>query len=356
MPNYVRTLAELKNKAIMFWPDQLVSAANEESIIPKLLETQDQFISILKIDVPDIDCLFNIINNSTLSGNMFLKHLAVLSNIGGEKIQRINSQFNLLFPEGKIEYYWKGIQKIYSFIGLPVTNPRTGKAISLTNSRLKIDKSSLLTASILNDEMKDILVIMLFGSTSSNDEVARLMSDAQISPLLGQPDELEKYLRQRYIQVSRITQGGTANDLGHITEEYICDYLEQNIGINGITIVRDGTVPGVTQRGNSQGGGTTFDIVVSNGIKYVAIEVTFQVTTNSVIERKAGQASDRYQQINSQGQKIAYVIDGAGNLGGSRDAALNIICQHSHCTVAFRDEEFDVLCSFIREFFSDPTV
>ena len=46
---------------------------------------------------------------------------------------------------------------------------------------------------------------------------------------------------------------------------------------------------------------TNFDVVVDRvddhgrHKKYVAIEVTFQETTNSTIERKGGQARDRFE-------------------------------------------------------------
>lgn len=78
------------------------------------------------------------------------------------------------------------------------------------------------------------------------------------------------------------------------------------------------------------------------------MEVSFQVTTNSVIERKAGQAQARYNQIDKAGYKIAYVIDGAGNF--QRDTALGTICRYSHCTVAFSQSELGVLCEFIRDY------
>ncbi|MFC1936768.1 restriction endonuclease, partial [Chloroflexota bacterium] len=84
--------------------------------------------------------------------------------------------------------------------------------------------------------------------------------------------------------------------------------------------------------------------------KQIAVEVSFQVTTNSTIERKAGQAKNRYDQIEDKGYKIAYVIDGAGNF--ERETALGTICDHSHCTVAFSRNELEILCRFIREYFN----
>lgn len=79
---------------------------------------------------------------------------------------------------------------------------------------------------------------------------------------------------------------------------------------------------------------------------FCAVEVSFQVTTNSTIERKAGQAKARQELLHDQGHKIAYVIDGAGNF--DRQSALKTICQYSDCTVSFRDSELDALVRFLK--------
>lgn len=125
-------------------------------------------------------------------------------------------------------------------------------------------------------------------------------------------------------------------------------YLDENLDIAGIKIKTSGDIPGVSHNEDSNRQ-TKFDIVVSIKDKYVAIEVSFQVTTNSVIERKAGQAKARYEQIEALGYKIAYVLDGAGNF--QRENLLRTICVYSHCTVAFSLEELNVLCNFIKEYF-----
>lgn len=78
----------------------------------------------------------------------------------------------------------------------------------------------------------------------------------------------------------------------------------------------------------------------------VGIEVSFQVTSNSVIERKAALAEDRRRQMNREGHFIAYVLDGAGNF--SRSAALTTLCQSSDCTVAYSPAELDTLVDFIQ--------
>ena len=89
-----------------------------------------------------------------------------------------------------------------------------------------------------------------------------------------------------------------------------------------------------------------FDLVIEKGKKKVGIEVSFQVTTNSTIERKAGQAADRQMLVHKSGYSIAYVLDGAGNF--QRSSAISTICNHSDCTVAYTLSEFKVLSNWIK--------
>ncbi|GBC92125.1 Type-2 restriction enzyme BanI [bacterium HR15] len=111
-------------------------------------------------------------------------------------------------------------------------------------------------------------------------------------------------------------------------------------------MTRNGTIPGVSQTEDERE--ITFDIVAKSPTgRYFAIEVSFQVTTNSVIERKAGQAQSRYNKLHQLGHKIAYVIDGAGNL--EREAALRTICEYSDCTAAFSPEELELLVKFLEQ-------
>src|SRR5207244_1158089 len=153
----------------------------------------------------------------------------------------------------------------------------------------------------------------------------------EISNYLGQPDKLKTFIKQRYIWVSRITSGAQANSLGQIAQETVREYLEQNLKIPNIKVVAGGRLTNVTHTDSQTGRPTSFDLVVTNGLKYVAVEVSFQETTNSTVERKGGQARGRFEQVEAAGHKIAYVIDGSGNF--QRASMLKNICDHSHCTV-----------------------
>lgn len=345
VPNnrYRRTVEELRKLASMFWPAELSERAAQISIIPKLLETQDQFITLLGVDIPDIDALFNIIDTSKLSGNMFVKHLVVLSDFGGEMLQRINTLFDSIFPRKQMRYFWNEEERIYNFKRLPI------KGV-LSNDKLGISGKKLLDKQPLSELHRDVVAILLFGGAATSAEVSEILSKCEVSAFLGKPDELAKYIKQRYIWVSRITGGAQANTLGQFAQNFVKEYLEKNLNVKGTKIHKNAGIPGVSHTDELTGRPTKFDLVLQHGAKkYVAIEVSFQVTTNSTIERKAGQARARFEQIDQAGHRIAYVIDGAGNF--QRENAIGTICSFSHCTVAFSRDELEILCEYIRDFF-----
>lgn len=160
---------------------------------------------------------------------------------------------------------------------------------------------------------------------------------------MAKKTELEEFVKKRYIWVSRITGGATSNKLGHLAQDYVIGFLK--------TKLRDWnfdnkTIPDISQNERTD---ISFDIVAqSPKNKFCAIEMSFQVTTNSVIERKAGQARDRQKRLHDRGHKMAYIIDGSGNF--TRSSALATICRYSDCTVTFKESELDALVNFLNDF------
>jgi len=341
--NYAKTFEQLEAVASKFWPAELSEIESKLSIIPLLLKTQDQFINIISVKTPSLEKLFTVIESASLPANLFLKHLVILADFGGEMLQRVSAEFATLFPSGKLHYFWHGKQRTYKFRVLPEQK--------FSNKALKIDGKELLNTHALSDLQKDAIALLLFGSTYSdeNQEVASTLAKCEIGEYIGKIDELTTFVEQRYIWVSRITGGATSNNLGQIAQKFVAEYISGNLGLENIKVQIGGRLPNVTHTDSATGRMTAFDLVVTNGKKYVAIEIGFQVTTNSVIERKAGQARARYEQVEKAGHKIAYVLDGAGNF--QRETALRTICSYSHCTVAFSRNELDVLCQFLREQF-----
>ena len=336
--NYKRSIQELESKATLWWSANLNEANANISIIPKLLETQDDFLRIISLSKANPFKIFDLLEASEFSANLFLKHLCVLADYGGEPIQRLSRSFEAIFEKKRdryiIDFIWEAKSFEYEFKTLPVRG--------LGNKKLFMDGEGLTKSQPLSDIYRDMIMILMFGSTSTVSQEAGLFK-CEIGTLLGKADILEEFVKQRYINVSRITGGATANSLGQLAQKEVVEYLRNSLGTE-YNVVSNGCIE---LDGYNKDGGMPFDIVIEKEHKFIGVEISFQVTTNSTIERKAGQASDRFNLIHSNGYKIAYVLDGAGNF--QRQSALSTICEYSDCSVAYSDEEFEVLSNWIRE-------
>lgn len=325
MPNYTPTPEELKKHASLFWPKELRDREGLASIIPVLVGTQDKFISILDIADKSPGAWKQVLTASSgLKANVFLKHLMVLADVGGENLKRLRLELAGMFPDKSMAYEWQGNTHQYVFKVIIGTG-------NLDNKALFVDGPAIAQGHELNDRMEDVIMLLLFGAAVVNAPLPQMIGEkCMIGSLIGKKAELQKFVKQRYIFVSKITSGATSNALGQIAQDYVRDLLCEFLPEWKIT--RNGTITGI-----SQNAGTTdmnFDVVAqSPSNKFFAIEVSYQVTTNSVIERKSGQAQPRAELLHKAGHKIAYVLDGAGNF--ERDAALRTICQFSDCALAF---------------------
>lgn len=342
---YKKSLSDLEKVAVKWWPKSLEDKVAEISVVPKLLATQDDFLSILQLSGKFPEQVFDVLNASGMQPNLFLKHLVVLSDYGGEPIKRLGKDFSKIFPLktefGKhyFEYVFGNETYKYQFVGLPVA--------SLSNSSLKIDGKRIVAAGPLSPITKDMIMLLLFAGTSAASEFASL-DKCNLGGLLGKKDELELYVKQKYLVVSRITTGANTNSLGQVAQIYVADYLRSNLDASYL-VHSNGRVQ---LRKYDKVTGMPFDVVVKRGSKIVGIEVSFQVTSNSVIERKASLAEERKAQMGHEGHYVAYVLDGAGNF--SRSAALGVLCASSDCTVAYSDAELATLVDFIRGKLDDP--
>lgn len=336
--NYRPNPIELKEYASLFWPQELTDKEKNASSIPLLLKTQDKFISILEVSEKNPDSWKTVLAQTVdLPGNLFLKHLMVLADIGGEILKRFTKEFEKWFPYRKMVYQWNGKEYSYKFKFLPNKKP-------LTNPLLRVDGKSLVKGYPLTEAMEDVIMILLYGYGLIGKELPSWIAEkCMIGGLIGKNFELQQFVKQRYIIVSRITGGASSNMLGQLAENYVRDLLKELLPEWKIS---HGTIEGISH--NDGKTDTSFDIIaVSPNQKFFAIEVSYQVTTNSVIERKQGQAKARADLLHEKGHKIAYVLDGAGNF--ERNAAMKTICDYSDCTVAFTRNQIELLVLYLKE-------
>lgn len=341
---YLRTIEDLEKIGSKWWPKEVRDEANKVSILHTLLDTQEEFISLLKLAIIEPFNLFQLIEVSPMRLNMFLKHLAVLTDFGAEPMKRVNTNFKELFPKGNLEFKIGGKIYYYEFKALPVSG-------TLDNKKMKIDTIKNLTEGRYNKDLSEDLIMMLvFGGCATASRTRAILYKCNVSNLLGKKKEIDDYVRSNYIRVSRILAGKEANDLGNVAESYVVGYIRSKLG-DKYNVQPHGHIPGITD--NDGKTLITFDVVVdriadnSKYKKHVAIEVSFQETTNSVVERKGGEAESRFAKIVQTRNYIAYIIDGGGNF--ERKNAMSDLCRFSHCNVAYTPEELDLLVSFIKE-------
>ena len=201
MLKYNRNITELRAKATMWWPEGLKTKNALANVLPLLLKTQDDFLHLIVLSKNDPFQLFDLIKAAKYPSNLFLKHLAVLADYGGEPIQRLGRSFNDIFLKGKgkngkhyFDFIWKAKTFRYNFKALPVNG--------LNSKKLFIDGAGLIKEKELDDLTYDMIALLLFASTSDYAEHAGLTA-CEIGTMLGNEDELTKFVKQRYIIVSK---------------------------------------------------------------------------------------------------------------------------------------------------------
>ena len=341
MSKYARTLAELKENAILYWSPEIIERAASISVLPLLLKTQDKFISVLKLADTDPTKWKEILiasEGGDLKGNLFLKHLMVLSDVGGEALNKY-PPLSKFFPGGKMIYFWREKKYEYRF-------QRIQSKISLTNTALKVDGKKLFRGYKLDAKMEDVVMLLLHCGASIGDTLPEdFKNKCLIGSLIGNSEEFENFVKQSYIRVSRIIGGATSNAMGQFAQSFVQEKLEERLP--DWKFKKNGTLPCVSHTDDDTE--TTFDVVgISPNGDHFGIEVSFQFTTNAYIERKAGQAKERARRVHEVGHHICYVLDGAGNIN-IRENAARIICEYSDCTVALSTREIDVLAEFMLE-------
>ncbi|HAC64363.1 MAG TPA: hypothetical protein DCF68_12685 [Cyanothece sp. UBA12306] len=124
MTNYNRNIDNLEKKAVLWWPENLNQANASISVVPKLLKTQDDFFKIIALAKQNPYQVFDLIEASKFLANLFLKHLCVLADYGGEPIQRLGKAFKSIFcsNNGKffISFTWQSHDYVYEFQSLPL--------------------------------------------------------------------------------------------------------------------------------------------------------------------------------------------------------------------------------------------
>jgi hypothetical protein len=335
MSNYQRTIAELQAKSLFWLSPELQQEVARTSPLALLTETFPLFYENC-INSNTVDELIEQFEHENLPLHHNLKHLQVVTDVGGEILQRISSDAEKLFPLGKLNV-------VYRDRPLEIILFKPGQPFRISNIILDLDGKGLARSSPRKPELlKKTVKLLCLGKFSVDRRTSEILSKCDFADYLGDREILDRYLKTRYISVSRITTRSDTNALGQILQKSVKEklevrlkpYLQQlEITKNGLLLIDDRPFMS--------------DILILNQVsqKAVGIEVSFQVTTNSTIERKANEAHTRFVAFSSAGHYTAYVLDGAGNF--ERLSACTKICNSSHCSVAYSESELDLLAEFV---------
>jgi hypothetical protein len=333
--NFRPNVDELRQRGSHWWPPSIRAQVAESSPAEFLTESLNDFNLWLDEAPRDPDQLHSYLLKSKMELNLVLKHLMVLLDQGGERINRYSANREDIFAKvGKtlaLAFLWQGQQKIIQLQAFSARKSVNNQALGIQGSDLgKKPKNPALCG--------DVIKILIYGQLCVGVQVMEVFAGCVGIDFLGDPDFRTEFQSSRYIAVSRITSGATANSSGQalqsIVEERLRALLPPKFEINKNFAV------------DIFGERTTSDVFVSwPGGGGVGIEVAFQETTNSTIERKGNEARKRQESLHSKGIHACYVIDGEGCF--QRASAVQKICLASDCTIAFGDEEFQILANYI---------
>ncbi len=183
----------------------------------------------------------------------------------------LGRSFKDIFPKRKganskyyFDFLWKGKSFRYEFKSLPING--------LNSKKLLIDGSGLLVEKELDDLTCDMIALLLFASTSDYAEQAGLTA-CEIGTMLGDEDALLKFVKQRYIVVSKQTSGATANSLGQLAQTEIVNFLAEELG-DKYKIIRNGYL---AIEGYDKKGGMPFDLVLKRERKKLVLKLAFKL-------------------------------------------------------------------------------
>ena len=330
-----RSLKQLQNTGLLRWPETLLAAAKNASVLDQLLESHNAFLQVCAGEAFNANSWPEGINNQqVIAPNLFLKHLMALTDIGGEALNKLTPLMKY-FPTGAINLELAGGETLsYEFKVIQNTTSLHNTALGVSSSQLLAEEKKLDAKGL------DVVMLLMFGGLDLTSELTPELGEIfSVGKFIGKRSLLVEYVQSAYLRVSRQMGGATANALGASVQSYVAHEIKQRMP--SWDVRETAVIPGV-QHGNTP---TTFDVLAESPRgKQVCIEVSFQVTTNSVIERKARESASVYESCQKAGALLVYVIDGAGNLN-VRTKAVQQLIDNSDLVVTISPGDLDLLAN-----------
>ena len=306
-----------------FWEDR---GAKSDEDLNQLIGTQDRFRALLFESGNPDEIVERMLMDAKLPRHLAVKHAMLLTDTSAELLDRVKDYLRQHSLQSLNISTFQGTW-VYQISAVVAQRGR------LNNTAIRNGSQSL---------HRDLLFIILFGAFA--EELGfPTFARCRLGGLAGQEGALEEYFRRAYLVSSRQLRGGESVASGSRLQQGVISRLEQLL-LGRVEFDRS---PG-NRLPVAVGQGQQHDAVYRIGPPghprcYVAVEVAFQETTNSVIERKARQAQNVRPTMQSQHYKMCFVVGGAGWF--ARPTALKRLIENSDMCVS--PKELDRLADYV---------
>lgn len=305
--------SQLKSSGEWFWSERFINP-HINPLLNELSESYNLILDTIKKSNPLtlIDNLLDLeVNDSIL-----IKHIMILLDTSAETIDRAamyiyEKELTQLTLEDKIIKFNK-----------------LGPDYSKNLSNRKIRRAD-------KDLQKDILNILLYASQSKEFGKYETFKKCNLAEIVGDDKKLQDHLSFLALRSSAQIKQLRAVDLGNQHENYVKETIRHLIEKYGTS--------------DNRYNGQQFDLVLENGNKHAIVEIAFQETTNSTIERKAKQAKNGlFNSVDENNDRLIYIIDGAGVY--KRKRALKDLITNSHLICNLSDAEMDKFRTYLEDY------
>ncbi|MGE8052887.1 hypothetical protein ACQKOD_02785 [Bacillus mycoides] len=318
-----------------FWSEELVGQQNEQNLVNELLSIshliQQTLLNSSATNL--IDSLKNLQyeDGTRVPKSLILKSLMILLDVSAEILDRValycrHNNISML-TTSTVPYALKKF------------GPDFNKGLSNDN----IYK----LANADDDFFEDVLTLMLYAYDSQEFNQFITFSKFKLATLVGNPTALTTFYLNRTIENSSQIKQMKAVVFGNSLQTNIKNQILDALRTYGVH----------EAPANRYIDGKQFDLVLRKPDenltpeqwKWAIIEVAFQETTNSVIERKASQAKLIYKTLEDTNHKLIYLIDGAGFV--KRNKVTSTIYENTHFTTTANPDHFNELLDFLIQYF-----
>lgn len=304
------------NECSWFWSEDLIGEQNEHNLVSQLVDISDLIQQTLLNSSPE-NLIEELKNLQDESGNripraLILKSLMILLDVSAEILDRVG-----------LYCHYNSVISLNTSSGLYNLNcfgPDFKKGLSNENIYKFANNNELF--------FEDVLTLMLYAYDSEEFGSFITFKNFKLSTLVGNSSALTSFYLNRTIENSSQIKQLKAVEYGNSLQTNVKNQILSALSQYGV-----GSSPG-----NRYLDGKQFDLVLykpeqdlpEEQWKWVIMEVAFQETTNSVIERKSSQAKLIYRNLEDTTHKLVYLIDGAGFV--KRDKVTTTIYENTHFT------------------------